>query len=309
MSVQAKLGKETLTPTYSLEGKMHHCSTYGCKKAFPSMQELLNHMVVHYRPTQSLEGKVFLCSIPGCKESFVSMQELMNHMRFHYKPNRYFKCENCMLRFRTHRSLFKHLHVCSDESRSALPQRVEKPSPLPPVPIRELDALPAKAAVTPEPPKLQSVIRHVEKDTVVPSMDATTVVTPSPSQAVASQPGTALPGSLPSLHASLNSMPLVSPSAHPFPLLEPSLFGPPSLGRFSCQPPTSMPGHFLPYMHPSPYSLPQATVQQRLRPYAPNQGLTMSNAVWKKGTDFGVGLAAFHAKLTPEMESSLYSQL
>ncbi|XP_008942800.1 PREDICTED: zinc finger protein 414, partial [Merops nubicus] len=36
-------------------GKHYQCSSYGCKLAFPSMQELMDHLKVHYRPTQSLE--------------------------------------------------------------------------------------------------------------------------------------------------------------------------------------------------------------------------------------------------------------
>ncbi|XP_009080986.1 PREDICTED: zinc finger protein 414, partial [Acanthisitta chloris] len=99
-------------------GKHYQCSSYGCKMAFPSMQELMDHLKVHYRPTQSLEGKTFQCPTLGCTETFPSMQDLMVHMKVHYKPNRYFKCENCLLRFRTHRSLFKHLHVCSDSASS-----------------------------------------------------------------------------------------------------------------------------------------------------------------------------------------------
>uniref|UniRef100_A0A8B9TLH2 Zinc finger protein 414 n=1 Tax=Anas platyrhynchos TaxID=8839 RepID=A0A8B9TLH2_ANAPL len=118
------------------------CSSYGCKLAFPSMQELMDHLKVHYRPTQSLEGKTFQCPTLGCMETFPSMQDLMAHMKVHYKPNRYFKCENCLLRFRTHRSLFKHLHVCSDRAGSpAPPQKAEKPVPLPELPS-SLEAMP-----------------------------------------------------------------------------------------------------------------------------------------------------------------------
>lgn len=40
-----------------LAGKHYQCSSYGCKLAFASMQELMDHLKVHYRPTQSLEGK------------------------------------------------------------------------------------------------------------------------------------------------------------------------------------------------------------------------------------------------------------
>uniref|UniRef100_A0A803WBQ3 Zinc finger protein 414 n=1 Tax=Ficedula albicollis TaxID=59894 RepID=A0A803WBQ3_FICAL len=73
-------------------------------------------------------GKTFHCPTLGCTETFPSMQDLMAHMKVHYKPNRYFKCENCLLRFRTHRSLFKHLHVCSDSaSGPAPPPKPDKP--------------------------------------------------------------------------------------------------------------------------------------------------------------------------------------
>uniref|UniRef100_A0A8C6ZNT2 Zinc finger protein 414 n=1 Tax=Nothoprocta perdicaria TaxID=30464 RepID=A0A8C6ZNT2_NOTPE len=200
-----------------LLGKHYQCSSYGCKLAFHSMQELMDHLKVHYRPTQSLEGKTFHCPTLGCSETFPSMQDLMSHMKVHYKPNRYFKCENCLLRFRTHRSLFKHLHVCSDSASKAM----------------------------------------------LPGTDT----------AAAAAAG---------LHGSLEAAPLVSPATHPFPLLEPNPFGPSSLTRFSGPPHSSGPGPFVSYVHPSSYSLPQASLQHRLRPYVPGQGLPVSNAVWKK---------------------------
>uniref|UniRef100_A0A8B9NJB5 Zinc finger protein 414 n=1 Tax=Accipiter nisus TaxID=211598 RepID=A0A8B9NJB5_9AVES len=279
-------------------------------------------------------------------------------------PPRPRRCENCMLRFRTHRSLFKHLHVCSDSaSNPAPPPKADKP------------VLPATSALEKEPPakppeglpKLPSVIRPPEKEAILPGADS------------APAAPAVLPTSLPELPGSLEALPLVSPAPHPFPLLEPSLFGPSSLTRFSGPPPSSVPGPFLSYVHPSPYSLPQPPAQHRLRPYVPGHGPPISNAVWKKSQgvsvspllpcfgsgvtpghssnsrivwehtrgrytcmqcpystasreemtlhiedhrknppppgrldtemDFGVGLASFHAKLTPEMENSLYSQL
>ncbi|XP_029466789.1 zinc finger protein 414 isoform X2 [Rhinatrema bivittatum] len=294
----------------------------------------------------SANRKLFHCSNLGCKEVFPSMQDLMSHLKAHYKPNRYFKCENCMLRFRTHRSLFKHLHVCSDVATNPSQQRSEKPNP-------PSTSDPSKPLALEGLPKLQSTITNIKKEAIVPRMNASTSASASatPSQAVPS-----LPGSLPSL---LSSMPLVS-TPHPFSLLEPSLFGTSPLTRFSGQPPSSMTEHFLSYMHPSAYSLPQATVQQRLRPYLPSQGLPVSNAVWKKNQghsansrivwehtrgryncmqcpystasrdemtlhiedhhknptsrlqnemEFDVGLTPFHSKLSSEMENSLYSQL
>lgn len=47
-----------------LAGKHYQCSSYGCKLAFPSMQELMDHLKVHYRPTQSLEGKAGTPRVP-----------------------------------------------------------------------------------------------------------------------------------------------------------------------------------------------------------------------------------------------------
>ncbi|XP_064493558.1 zinc finger protein 414 isoform X2 [Pseudopipra pipra] len=346
-------------------GKHYQCSSYGCKLAFPSMQELMDHLKVHYRPTQSLEGKTFHCPTLGCTETFPSMQDLMAHMKVHYKPNRYFKCENCLLRFRTHRSLFKHLHVCSDSASSpAPPPRADKPL-LPPA-ASAVDKEPPAKPHTEGLPKLPRALpRPLEKEALLPGADS------------AAAPA-ALPTSLPELPGSLEALPLVPPAPHPFPLLEPGLFGPSSLTRFSGPPPSSMPGPFLSYVPPSPYALPQPPAQHRLRPFLPGHGPAVSNAVWKKSQgvsvspllpcfgsgvtpghssnsrivwehtrgrysctqcpfsaasreemtlhiedhrknpppgrldaemDFGVGLASFHTKMTPEMENSLYSQL
>ncbi|XP_075300290.1 zinc finger protein 414-like isoform X2 [Opisthocomus hoazin] len=325
-------------------GKHYQCSSYGCKLAFPSMQELMDHLRVHYRPTQSLEGKTFQCPTLGCAETFPSMQDLMAHMKVHYKPNRYFKCENCMLRFRTHRSLFKHLHVCSDSASSpAPPPKAEKPLlPTTSAPEKEPPAKPPEGL-----PKVPSVIRPPEKEAILPGADTVPAAPAAVPTSLAELPG---------------SLPLVSPAPHPFPLLEPSLFGSSSLTRFSGPSPSSVPGPFLSYVPPSPYGLPQPPAQHRLRPYAPGHGPPVSNAVWKKSQghpsnsrivwehtrgrytcmqcpysaasreemtlhiedhrknppppgrldaemDFGVGIASFHAKLTPEMENSLYSPL
>ncbi|NWV93595.1 ZN414 protein, partial [Machaerirhynchus nigripectus] len=184
-------------------GKHYQCSSYGCKLAFPSMQELMDHLKVHYRPTQSLEGKTFRCPTLGCTETFPSMQDLMAHMKVHYKPNRYFKCENCLLRFRTHRSLFKHLHVCSDSaSGPAPPPRADRPV-LPPAtsaPEKEPPAKPPEGL-----PKLPSALRPLEKEAMAAGADTAPAALP-----------TGLPGSL-------EPLPLVSPAPHPFPLLEPGL--------------------------------------------------------------------------------------
>uniref|UniRef100_A0A2R9CCC8 C2H2-type domain-containing protein n=1 Tax=Pan paniscus TaxID=9597 RepID=A0A2R9CCC8_PANPA len=102
-------------------GKQIPCSSPGCCLSFPSVRDLAQHLRTHCPPTQSLEGKLFRCSALSCTETFPSMQELVAHSKLHYKPNRYFKCENCLLRFRTHRSLFKHLHVCAEHAQSPAP--------------------------------------------------------------------------------------------------------------------------------------------------------------------------------------------
>ncbi|XP_007951882.2 zinc finger protein 414 [Orycteropus afer afer] len=114
-------------------GKQIPCSSPGCFLSFPSVRDLAQHLRTHCPPTQSLEGKVFRCSALSCTETFPTMQELMVHSKLHYKPNRYFKCENCLLRFRTHRSLFKHLHVCAEHAQSPAP-------PPPPALDKELPA-------------------------------------------------------------------------------------------------------------------------------------------------------------------------
>ncbi|KAM4707377.1 zinc finger protein 414 isoform 2-T2 [Discoglossus pictus] len=177
------------------------CSSYGCGRTFLSMQDLITHVSVHYKPTQSLKDKTFLCSVTGCREERSSMQDLMTHMKIHYKPNRFFKCENCMQHFRTHRSLFKHLHVCSDPSAHPFPLSVSSPS-------STTDS------------KLPAPVEPVKRHTSVIQ----------------------LPG----------------------------------------QSPASVAGSYLPFLHPSAYNLSQATIPQRLRPFLGNQGLPVSNAVWKK---------------------------
>uniref|UniRef100_UPI00398F57A0 zinc finger protein 414-like isoform X1 n=1 Tax=Pristiophorus japonicus TaxID=55135 RepID=UPI00398F57A0 len=223
--------------------------------------------------SQSMEGKVYKCCANDCNESFSSMHHLVNHMRVHHKPNRYFKCEVCKLRFRTHRSLFKHLHVCFSTAMNTLPQKVEKQCPSA-ISASESDPL-IKQPVSVEPVKFQSVIKQLDKNSNVASMDTISTATNS-------KPVTPLPTPLPSLHTSLNSMPLVSTTPHPFSLLEPSLFATPSLSRFASQAHTPVPGPFIPYMHPASYSLSQGATQPRLRPYVPSESLPFSNAVWRK---------------------------
>ncbi|XP_020366614.1 zinc finger protein 414 [Rhincodon typus] len=223
--------------------------------------------------TQSLEGKVYKCCTNDCKQSFSSMHHLMNHMKVHHKPNRYFKCEACKLRFRTHRSLLKHMHICFNTATNALPQKVEKQCPSP-LPVGESDAL-IKQPVQVEPVKFQSVIKQLEKDSSVANMDTI-------SKASNSRSLTPLPNPLPTLHTPLSSMPLVSATPHSFSLLEPSLFATPSLSRFPSQAHNPVPGPFIPFVHPAPYSLSQSPTQTRLRSYIPSESLPFSSAVWRK---------------------------
>ncbi|MEE6487303.1 hypothetical protein FKM82_014857 [Ascaphus truei] len=303
--------------------RSHRCSTYGCNRSFFSMQELITHVSVHFKPTQSLKDKRFLCSVTGCREELGSMQDLMCHLKIHYKPNRYFKCENCMHHFRTHRSLFKHLHVCSDLTSHPFPQSVDTHS-------ISIDPKAPEESVKQQ----QSVIQRVKKEPPLPSINDLPMV-PSSS-------------SLPQdIHPSMSS--------NPYALLDPSLF----VARFPGQPP-SVAGSYLPYLHPSAYTLPQSSVPQRLRPFLGTQGLPVSNAVWKKNQghsthsrivwehtrdsyncmqctfsttsrdqmtkhieelhknpptrlqgemDYDLDLLPFHSKISSEMESSLFPQL
>ncbi|XP_066208260.1 zinc finger protein 414 isoform X2 [Saccopteryx leptura] len=124
-------------------GKRIPCSSPGCCLSFPSVRDLAQHLRTHCPPTQSLEGKLFRCSALSCTETFPSMQELVAHGKLHYKPNRYFKCENCLLRFRTHRSLFKHLHVCAEHAQSPAPPPPSALDKEPSVPERPLESDPA----------------------------------------------------------------------------------------------------------------------------------------------------------------------
>ncbi|XP_006869066.1 PREDICTED: zinc finger protein 414 [Chrysochloris asiatica] len=123
-------------------GKQVPCSSPGCFLSFPSVRDLAQHLRTHCPPTQSLEGRLFRCSAPSCTETFPSMHELMAHSKLHYKPNRYFKCENCLLRFRTHRSLFKHLHVCAEHAQSPAPPPPPALDKEPPAPERPPEADP-----------------------------------------------------------------------------------------------------------------------------------------------------------------------
>ncbi|KAJ6664228.1 hypothetical protein lerEdw1_008447 [Lerista edwardsae] len=321
-------------------GKRYQCSGDGCRLAFRNMKELLDHMRVHYRPTQSLEGKTFRCSAQDCVESFPNMQDLMDHMKVHYKLNRYFKCENCTSRFRTYRSLFKHLHVCSESTSPSPSLMAEKPPVLPPTSGPEKEP-PGK--LLEELPQLQSVIQHLKKEALLPAGTteaASALATDSPPA------------------PSLEAMPLPTPAAHPYPLLESSLFGPPHLSGsvlwatspfgpralsalyapfdlcftsgFRSEPPQALlarpgpprlqrrmeekPSRIVwqhtrgrynclqcPYSTPSREEMTQHIEDHRKNPSPP--------ARLEGEMDFGVGLPSFHPKLTPDMESSLFSPL
>ncbi|XP_028672492.1 zinc finger protein 414 [Erpetoichthys calabaricus] len=343
MSELSTSAKRTLQPTDVMQGRIFRCTFTGCRQTFQDHEELKNHAESHIF-VQSLPGKLFNCCSPNCMAAFSSMQQLMDHMRQHYKPNRYFLCENCRLRVRTHRALFKHLHICSKVIKQRTPQKLEKAK---------------SGTLSCEPPKLANIIQHLDKDPVSASNMVQSPVSPASFQAATSS--AVLPCSLPSLTTAFDAVPLVSSASNSFQMLGPSLFAPAPM-RFTGQAQnTSISPNLLPYVQASAYSLPQTAAQQRLRPYVPNQGgLPISNAVWKKNQgqsfnsrivwehtrgrynclqcthstpsreemtqhveehrksssgrlssdmEFGVGLPSFHSKLTPEMESSLFSQL
>ncbi|XP_044137859.1 zinc finger protein 414 [Bufo gargarizans] len=240
-----------------LSRKGHKCSTYGCNRTFLNMQDLIHHVSIHYKPTRSLEDKKFICSISGCGEVLDSMQDLMNHLKVHYKPNRYFKCENCMQHFRTHRSLFKHLHVCSDNAARSVSQGST------PLSASSDSATPAGPVS-----RQTSVIQCIKKDTSLPTADDI------PTTSMAAVPSSAtIPGE--PLHSKSKS---VSQASNSFPAFDPNLFA----GRVPGTSQTSAASSYLSYMNPSTYNLPQASISQRLKPYLGNQSLPASNAMWKK---------------------------
>lgn len=61
------------------------------------------------------------------------------------------RCENCLLRFRTHRSLFKHLHVCAEHAQSPAPPPPPALDKEPPAPERPPESDPASAPGLPFP--------------------------------------------------------------------------------------------------------------------------------------------------------------
>ncbi|XP_005060178.1 PREDICTED: zinc finger protein 414 [Ficedula albicollis] len=287
MAVAGSSGTPELRPLKRrpVPGKHYQCSSYGCKLAFPSMQELVDHLKVHYRPTQSLEGKTFHCPTLGCTETFPSMQDLMAHMKVHYKPNRYFKCENCLLRFRTHRSLFKHLHVCSDSaSGPAPPPKPDKPV-LPPttsVPEKEPPANPQPELAVPFAAGPHFGLLPLGRDPLSvrglePQPRGTTRLRASPGRARGD------PGAIPVLPC---PPVLAGHSSNSRIVWEHTR------GRYSC---TQCPF--------STASREEMTLHIEDHRKNPPPGRLEADM------DFGVGLAPFHAKLPPEVENSLYSQL
>ncbi|KAM9330550.1 zinc finger protein 414-like [Gastrophryne carolinensis] len=232
--------------------KGHRCTMYGCNRSFLNMQDLINHVSVHYKPTQSMQDKKFICSMNGCGETLDSMQDLMAHLKVHYKPNRYFKCENCMQHFRTHRSLFKHLHVCSDNHSRPM---AESNTPMPPVSGTKL------APAGPPLGRQTSVIQCIKKGSTLPVAEDRT-------QSVTAASASSLLGGQTSSASNVNSQ-----TPNLFPAVDPSLF---------TSPPRSSAGSYLSYLQQSAYSLPQGTVSQKLKPLLGNPGLPVSNAMWKK---------------------------
>lgn len=61
------------------------------------------------------------------------------------------RCENCLLRFRTHRSLFKHLHVCAEHAQSPVPPPPPALDKEPPMPERPADSDPSSTLSLPFP--------------------------------------------------------------------------------------------------------------------------------------------------------------
>ncbi|RLV90724.1 hypothetical protein DV515_00014340 [Chloebia gouldiae] len=280
-----KTEKDEPVATFSLRGKFgvegagkhYQCSSYGCKLAFPSMQELMDHLKVHYRPTQSLEGKTFRCPTLGCTETFPSMQDLMAHMKVHYKPNRYF---NAL------RPLQKESPAAgADSAPAALPSAL--PGSLEPLPL----------------------------------------VSPAPHPFPLLEPGLFGPSSLPRFSGP-------PPSSGPFlSYVPPSPYGlaqPPAQHRLR----PFLPGHGPPSVSNAVWKKSQGhssnsrIVWEHTRgrysctqcPFstASREEMTLHIEDHRKNPppgrleaemDFGVGLAPFHAKLPPEMENSLYSQL
>ncbi|XP_078526235.1 zinc finger protein 414 isoform X2 [Lissotriton helveticus] len=306
----SKVEKGGLLPCkLPMGSKQFRCSTHGCQLAFNNMQQLLQHSRVHSKPIQSLAGKQFHCSTLGCKEVLPSMQELLTHQKTHYKPNRYFKCENCMLRFRSHRSLFKHLHVCYNVSTRPSTPRIER--------IKPDSGGGLEASVKPllleGLPKIQSVIIHPEKKAVLPSSYA---VTTTPSTIVTSlHPANSLDDELPGiqndnpeLESKLSLSPVTSPVPQTFSPLETSLYGSSTLPQLSGEAHSPTSEHFIPYGQPSPHNSFQTDLQHNLKQYLPSQSLPVSNAVWKKNQDCSEHLNSFHSKLTPDLENPVYSQ-
>ncbi|XP_069042134.1 zinc finger protein 414 isoform X2 [Lepisosteus oculatus] len=327
-----------LAPPGATEGKTVPCSFFGCKQVFSDMQKLMSHTRSHYIPTQSLEGKQFHCSTLGCTGTFPSMQKLMDHTRHHYKPNRYFLCESCRSRLRTHHAFFKHLHICQKAAKSRAPPKPEKAEPAAPAACDRVTGID------------DDDDEDDDEEEGPPALAPGPAASPSPSS---SAPAPELYG-LPGFQASLTRLPLAASSSGLFQL--PAPFGVPAQA-----PAEPGPRAFLSYAPPGSLALPQAAVHQRLRVLGPSApGLPGSNAVWKKNQgqsfnsrivwehtrgrysclqcqhstpsrqemtvhieeqhrspssrahgplDFGVGLAAFRSELSPEMESSLVSQL
>ncbi|XP_066552192.1 zinc finger protein 414 isoform X2 [Amia ocellicauda] len=275
-------------PACATEGKLFPCSYLGCKQVFPDIQKLMHHTRIHNIRTQSLQGKLFRCSTLGCTGTFSSMEQLMEHMGNHYKPNRYFVCESCSARLHSHRAFFKHLHICSKVAKNKTPQKLEKVRAVTATEVTECTSKPAVAATSNTAASLsvQSFVREVKKE---PAAVPLAPLAPLPPLSGHTAPSAvpALPCSLPSLQASLSSLPLTTLPSNPFSQLQPSMLGAPSMPFTSQTQTEALPTPFLSYMPPTSFSLPQAVVQQqRLRALAPSQpALPVSNAVWKKNQD------------------------
>lgn len=71
--------------TQSVQQASHRCDYRGCREAFPTSEELVEHRRVHYG------NRKYKCNEPGCGKAYEQRRDLADHMRSHTgeKP---FKC-------------------------------------------------------------------------------------------------------------------------------------------------------------------------------------------------------------------------
>ncbi|NXK48940.1 ZN414 protein, partial [Chauna torquata] len=278
------------------------------------MQELMDHLKVHYRPTQSLEGKTFQCPTLGCMETFPSMQDLMAHMKVHYKPNRYFKLGDrgghWLHPARSCRAWFHRLNKWE----GAAAAWTQKP-PLffwAPWPGWNLPALAPQVRRG----NGQGGGRAAQPCPMPTAGSAPRLEVPPPQQGGDPCVRRARSrGSYP--HSLAGAEPLRSAAPHPAPRGAPTHGG----SRVSAVLPSSpvLAGHSSNSRIVWEHTRGRYTCMQCPYSTASREEMTLHIEDHRKNPlppgrldadmDFGVGLASFHSKLTPEMENSLYSQL